>query len=347
MRKTLFLIMLSLVLGSMFTACSTDVDLYADYKNITVVYGLLDCNQDTNFIKINKAFLGPGNALDIALIADSCEYPGKLDAKIIEYRSSINQNNYQITNTYPLDTITIHTKEPGIFYAPDQKVYFTTERIKKNTDHFKYKYELQIDRGDTILTAETTIVGSDYFSVQDRSFTIVGSKGKIIWYECPNAAIYDVMVKFYFTEVGPGYRKEKCLLWPMGTFTGTESMLSYENGVFTLNYETSDFYNKLADFLGKDTLNADGTINTDVDRLVADRCVSISVSVGGEELYQFISANSPSSSIVQNIPEYTNINGGYGVFSSRVKVEQMVRLNRISELTNRENWRFRQGKEDY
>ena len=50
----------------MFNACNTDVDLYSDYKDITVVYGLLDPGKDTNYVKINKAFLGPGNAFDIA-----------------------------------------------------------------------------------------------------------------------------------------------------------------------------------------------------------------------------------------------------------------------------------------
>lgn len=338
MRKTFFLIMLLLMLGSMFTACSTDVDLYADYKNITVVYGLLDCNQDTNYVKINKAFLGPGNALDIALIADSCDYPGKLDAKIIEYRSPINHNNYQRTNTYPLDTITIHTKEPGIFYAPHQKVYYTTANIKSNEENNKYKYVLEINRGDTILTAETDIVGGEYFSIPDRPFTIVGSKGKIIWYKCPNAAIYDVLVNFYFTEVGPGYRIKKCMSWPMGSFN--EADVPMENGVYTLNYDTDVFFTKLAEFLGKDTLN------TDVYRSVADRCVSINISAGGEELQHFISVNSPSSSLVQNIPDYTNITGGYGIFSSRVRIEQLVRINKISELTNHENWHFRQGKEE-
>lgn len=327
-----------LMLASLFNACNTDVDLYADYKDITVVYGLLDCNLDTNYVKITKAFLGPGNALEIAQNPDSCNYPGKLDAKIIEYRSLLNQNNYQVTNVYPLDTITIHTKEPGVFYAPDQKVYYTKEKIRSNNNQYKYKYELQINRGDTIISSETTIVGGGNFKVQDRAFTIVGTTGKIIWFECPNAAIYDVLVKFYFTEEGPGYSEEKCMSWSIGNFTGTEPMLSLENGIYTLNYDTDVFISRLKSFLGADTLK------DNVSRVVYDRCVGINVSVGGEELHHFITVNSPSSSIVQVLPDYTNINGGYGVFSSRIHIEQLVKLNRITELTAHENWHFRQGK---
>ena len=62
MKKILLSLFSVFAFLMMFNACSTDVDLYADYKDITVVYGLLDSGADTNFIKINKAFLGPGNA---------------------------------------------------------------------------------------------------------------------------------------------------------------------------------------------------------------------------------------------------------------------------------------------
>ena len=110
MRRILLYLFSFFVSGMMLYSCSTDVDLYADYKDITVVYGLLDSGKDTNYIKINKAFLGPGNALDIALIDDSCNYPGKLDAKLIEYKGSATGSNYHQTRVLPLDTITIFNK---------------------------------------------------------------------------------------------------------------------------------------------------------------------------------------------------------------------------------------------
>ena len=99
------------------------------------------------------------------------------------------------------------------------------------------------------------------------------------------------------------------------------------------------FYASLASFLGADTLN------TNVERVISDYCLGVSVSAGGEELYNFIAVNAPSSSIVQNLPEYTNITGGgYGVFSSRCAKEQIVKMSSIPDLLSHENWRFRQGK---
>ena len=342
MRKTNLLITSLLMLVALFSACSTDVDLYADYKDITVVYGLLDSGKDTNYVKINKAFLGPGNALEIALIDDSCNYPYKLDAKILEKRAPANGTKYELTRTLVLDTLTIHTKEPGVFYSPDQLVYYTAEPINSNTDRYKYRYELQIDRGDTLLTAETDIVGGETFIIESRPLGFSADKGKIYWYPCPNAVVYEVVVKFYFTEIGPGTEtRDRCMTWSLGTHPA--STLTEDHGRFIVTYKSAMFYSHLANFLGDDTLG--GSNERTVERVITDYCLGIGVSAGGEELYNFITVNGPSSSIVQNLPEYTNISGdGYGVFSSRAAKEQIVKMSSIPHLIAHRNWKFRQGK---
>ena len=337
--KRFFVFFLSLFfLGSLFHACSTDVDLFADYKDITVVYGLLDSQKDTNYIKINKAFLGPGDAFDIALIDDSCNYPGKLDAKIIEYKASAGGNNYQQTRVLPLDTITVHNKNLGIFYAPDQKVYYTKEKLNSNTNSHKYRYELQIDRGDTILKATTEMVGGYGFVVFLSQLDFTSENGSIKWQACPNAAVYEVLIDFYFTEVGPSNDSvQRCMTWSLGTFP--ESSLNLDQNSYTIKYNASMFFPTLATFLGSDTTK-------NVERLVFEPSLRLSIAAGGDELYNFISVNGPSNSIVQNIPEYTNVSGGYGVFSSRSLLEKRVKLSSRTflELQKRENWHFRQAR---
>ena len=340
MRKSLIIFSSLFLFGMLFYSCSTDVDLYADYKDITVVYGLLDSGQDTNFIKINKAFLGPGNAFEIALIDDSCNYPGKLDAKLIEFRANAMGHNYQQTRVLPLDTITVHNKDLGIFYAPDQLIYYTKERIYSNTDHYNYKYELQIDRGDTILKSTTEMVGGYGFTIATAMGSFAAPDATPIkFYPCPNAAIYEVVLKFRFTEVSSSLDSvERCMTWSLGTYSEEELKKNMEQGRYVVSHKSSLFYTSLASFLGNDTLNQS------VDRVVKDNSLCVSIAAGGYELYNFISVNGPSSSIVQNIPEYTNIIGGYGVFSSRTMKEKWINMNSINNLMDRhENWRFRQG----
>lgn len=340
MKHTIRLLLLLSLFANLFSSCSIDVDLYADYKDITVVYGLLDVRNDTNYIKINKAFLGPGNALDIALIADSCNYPGKLNSRIIEYMASTYSNHYTQTRVLELDTITIDGKEPGIFYSPKQLVYYTKEKIKNNTDRHKYRYDLEIDRGDTVLTASTDIVGGGYFSIVNGvlNFSSNVSQGIVKWYSCPNAAVYDVLFEFNYIEIGPSQDSvPHVVTMSLGTHPATE--LSCENDQYSLTYHPNIFYSALAEEIGADSL-------LNVDRVVFEPSLRVKISAGGDELYNFISVNGPSASIVQIVPEYTNVNGGYGVFSSRTTIEKKVKLSSQTfvELCNHENWHFRQGR---
>lgn len=78
---------------AVFVSCTTDVDIYAEYRDVPIIYAMLDFRSDTNFVKITRAFCGtnddPVNANEVAQIYDSCNYPGKLDARIIELESII------------------------------------------------------------------------------------------------------------------------------------------------------------------------------------------------------------------------------------------------------------------
>ena len=67
-------IILILALSFVFSSCETDFDTIAEWKDITVVYGLLDQKNSVQYIKINKAFLGDGNALVYAQEPDSSNY---------------------------------------------------------------------------------------------------------------------------------------------------------------------------------------------------------------------------------------------------------------------------------
>ena len=109
--KKLFLSLSLLACMAFFNACTTDVELYADYKDIPVVYGLIDATTDTNFVRINRAFSSsndnPINAYEVALIADSCNYPGKLDARIIEYKLGFGNQYSPTGRVIVLDTMTM------------------------------------------------------------------------------------------------------------------------------------------------------------------------------------------------------------------------------------------------
>ncbi len=342
--KTFKLLLFLVLLGTLFQSCSTDVDLYADYKDITVVYGLLDPLKDTNYIKINKAFLGPGNALEIAQIADSCNYPDKLNCRIIEYVAPSNSSNWTKMRTLELDTITIHDKDTmGYFYAPDQLVYYTKEKIRANTEHHNFVYELEIDREDTTLRAKANIVGGPSFSMSQGVLTLSSShpQGSIKLYPCPFASIYDASIQFRYIELTPSNDSVLHYLnWDVGTYPLSNLMGDF--GTLNIPYNAEVFYQALAYEIGNDSLK-------NVERLIAEPCLTVKISAGGDDLYNFITVNGPSNSIAQNVPEYTNVIGGYGVFSSRTSIEKNMKLSSQTylDLQTHKSWHFRQCRTDH
>ena len=194
---------------TIFSSCSTDVELYADYKDVAIVYAILNPRADTNYVKITRAFCGsndnPINANNVALIADSCNYPGKLDAHIIELKKTFGGPYEPTGRVFELDTVSIHNKEEGTFYAPDEKIYYTTERLNKNSNENSYKYQLIVIKPDhDTVTAQTSMVSDDEFSIATGSVYFqmfpTNTLNKLFFYADGASSLYEVGMQFNYRE---------------------------------------------------------------------------------------------------------------------------------------------------
>lgn len=339
-----------LLFSAFFGSCSTDVDLYADYKDVAIVYAMINPKVDTNFVKIVRAFCGsnddPINANEVALIADSSNYPGRLDARIIEWKS-VNGGAYETTGrVFVLDTMTIHNKELGTFYAPDQKIYYTTERFNADNDGKKFRYELIVVKpdGDT-LSAATSMVGSEEFAILSSStnFQLAPSNalGKITFKADGAAALYDVRIQFNYREQHAGQAMEwKNVSRSFGT-QPIEEFPCYMGNTYYLEYSVNWLFNALGNAIGADTV-----INASHPNVVRhmDGFV-VSISAGGQELYYYYAANqSQLNSPVSLISSYTNIQGGYGLFSSRTTITKSLSLSAAAkrDLFSVSSWGFKE-----
>jgi len=303
-------------------ACSTDVDLYADYKDITVVYGLLDAQDDTAFIKVTKAFLGPGNALKIAQNPDSSNYSEKLNVQLTGKKGNVD------LPVITLDTITIHNKMAGdsVFYFPSQLLYYT----KANLDPLA-TYQLTIQRGEKEIVANTNMVESFPITFPTNRINFSADvAAQLRWNSAKYGKRYEVNLVFHYRELKPGNPDtlDKTLNWNLGmrksiTLNGGEEL--------EVNYQGQEFYNRLGQQL-EDVLN--------VKRWAGN--VDVIISAGGDELSTFIDVNAPSNSIIQELPEYSNIENGYGIFSSRRNSTRTYRLTVQSEtkLVEEYDWGF-------
>ncbi len=350
--KFIRFILTFIVFISVFVSCTTDVDMYADYKDVAIIYAMLNARADTNYVKITRAFCGandnPINANEVALIYDSCNYPGKLDVRIIELKNT-HGGPYEPTNReFVLDTITIHNKQEGTFYSPHQIVYYTTEPFNTGTNGNKYKYHLVIIKpdGDTI-TAQTSMVGNEEFAIVSGSanFQInhTDDLGKILFRADGSGSLYDVKIQFNYREKLAGQEiKYKNVSRSFGT-KPLEDFEKVDNtgNTYYQEYSLNWLFNALANAIGGDTI-----VNPNHPNVVRyfDGFV-ISISAGGDELnYYYIANQAQLNSPIALVSTYTNITGGYGLFSSRTTIEKPVKLSStaLRDLYGKESWGFKE-----
>jgi len=248
------------------------VDLLAPYKEVMVIYGVLDPTDSVQYIRINKAFLGEGNAYTFAQVADSFQYADVLDVKLERYKN----NNF--AGAINLERFEGPPLKDGIFATAPNYLYRTTglDSIYQDSE---YKLVVTNTQTGNVATSKTVIVSkvgsitnpasfqtAVDFADPDNQFIAKFTRGN-------NAKYYDLNMRFnyYETEIANPSN------------TQIKSVFFRVNGLVTRTARSVDL-----------------------------------IWVGGaEELYTYYQVNRPPTGINQSIPQYTNIDGGIGIFSSK------------------------------
>ena len=299
-------LLISAVLGA--SSCKEEVDLIGDFKETAIVYGLLDQSDSVHMIKIMRAFVGPGNAEDIAQISDS-NYFQSVDAVVSEIMNGL------VTRTWTLQDTIITDKDPnGAFFAPDQKLYFFETSPSAPLDpNATYHLAIDIDNGKFKVEGETGIVDglSSGISNQNTQFKFVTDPAEYtsqaIYVNTGNSYVVNTRVRTHFNEHIGATSTPTSFDWNIGESPTTPgSQIS-----FSANGET--FYQLLADKCSQGDPSVDKR---------SFNSFEITITAGAEELYNYMLVNEPSSSLAQSKPTYTNLTatndfGVVGIFSSR------------------------------
>ena len=316
MRKlTVFLLIILSVI--ILDSCDGPFNIFADGEEVTVVYGYLDADADTNFLKITKSFTG--NAVEMAPDYSASNYDYKLDVRLIGKFA----DNKNIVRTVVLDTTSVYKPyDPeGLFYSGrNQTLYYTTEKLLENEE-----YQLEIVRKDSVeITSKVrTICGSTIKKPLNNISFESSATNKIEWRSNTFnqlAAYYEVIGYFHYKQLDPGssdttYHKMR---WYFGSGTGEELYNSSNLNMFA-NYTPTTFYSKLA-------ADANITNNTDTYTRRFVDCFEIVITATGDELYNYILIQN-SGSAIMDTPEYTNIENGVGIFSSRSVCSKKIAVN--------------------
>ena len=298
-------------------SCEEDFNLNAPYKDITVVYGLIDPGEDTIFLKINKAFLGDGNVMEMAKIEDSSIYVTALQATIEEWA------NGNFVKSYKLDTITINNKEEGTFYNPYQLIYYTPYEPVTTSE-----YRLKVEVNNRTITAATNLVND--FTIkkpiagsQFIQFT-PGNEGTIEWTSAVYGKRYEVVIRIKYKEVFLDSPDTvfKYVDWGMGT---KKSVNDKGGEDMIVKYGNDAFYT----FIGNQIPYSDPAKEANVKERYTDG-VDFIIAVAADALNLYMEVNEPSNSIVQERPEFSNVSDGIGLFSSRFKNSRTKKIGAVT-----------------
>jgi len=288
------------VFAIVFTACETDFDVNAEWEEVTVVYGLLDAGDEnkTQLVKINKAFLGEMDALQMAKYADSINFdPLELAVKVIRLKNNGN------TDTITLDELPT-LRDSDIFH--DSIIVYTFENndfLNSNSE-----YELLIKNnitGNEVSSSTNIVSGFDFDMGNGFPFGFIET-----WIPGnPSATKFSSTVVTWGNSTDNGVQYQIDLIFNYNendlakSLIYTSSVLE-ETAIF--EFEGEKFFNFLKNELVQDPLIEREFISID-----------LVMTVGSEDLKTYRIINEEITGIVQERPQFTNINNGIGLFSSR------------------------------
>ena len=298
--------------GTLFFGCSTDLDVTAPYKEITVVYSLLNKNDNIHWVKINKAFLGDGDAFVYAQVPDSTEYT---DEQLTDARVERIDANGNVAATMLLhDTILLDRPE-GLFTWPVHKMYYFRGDLPDGHLAYEDRYRLvAIAKGNKVEAITPIVNDLGVYNPTQNPETEMALKQNnsyqslpIKWFTTANGRRYEAYYRFHYDEVttdGVFHAKS------FDTFVGSvvSSSVPGQPDEVSLNGEL--FYQTVANRVPQ-------MAEPDVQQRIF-RGVEFYWWIAASDLHTYLQLANPISGIVEERPDYSNITGGYGLLSSRM-----------------------------
>jgi hypothetical protein len=315
MKNLLYLIAVILM-----ASCSTEIKVNADWKNVPVIYGLLDVNDTIHYIKVNKAFLGEAAANDMAQVRDSSEY-GNVEVTIERYLDDELIAGSEVV----LKDSVFENKDQGVFYSPNQTIYY----FKGNLDaQYTYKLNVNIPGLDEPVYAETPLIANERLDAnslfESNSVPLSLMDGdasyqdalKFEWLTIPNGKSYQLVAIFHYDD----YYKDSSVVSRSFEipYTIKKSFKTDGGEELFVTISGEGFYQQIATNIPK--LSETKPNNGSDLAYRRFRFVAFDMIVGGDELNTYINVNEPATGILDDKPEYTNITNGIGIFSTRIRL---------------------------
>ena len=312
-----------------FMSCNDKLDLNAPYKEMPSIYAVLNPQEQKQVIRVNKVFLGEGDANVMAKVADSVNYqPGEITVSLT--RKFYGTPDFDVTPDEPgvkklkFDEEVV-TTAAGAFNTT-QRVYTTTKRLFANGE---YRLEVRNNKTGNVFTSEISALDSiklpgisplaaPYYPVKpgsDPSYYIDYSNQGITYnvrFKPNEAKIYQLRIRVHFFD-SIGGSPEKTYQYVDYDFTNQHVI----TGGYILNSFTgADFFKAIGNSLSRANLKDPTTI-------AGRKTYKIQYFVfsSTQEYMDYLQYAAPSLNISQSKPLYSNFDGkaALGIFTFRTR----------------------------
>jgi hypothetical protein len=316
------------------TACKNDLKLNAPYKEVPSIYAILNPQDNIQLIRINKVFLGEGDANQMAQIADSINYQAGDLTVSIQRANEIGAKDPAI---YFKDSL-IKAKS-GAFNST-QRVYVTSNKIIPTG---VYVLTVKNNKTGNVFTAKAAAIDSvkgDQGSVPisppyypylptappdpDNSMHFINYKDganppiKYSPNEARSGKLYQLVVRMHFYD--SLFNNQKVYRYVDYSFgnQNIKDALKLPNGLKSLtnDFKKDDFFFSIGLSLSKMGLN-------DNLSLLGRKMYKIQYFIYSttQDYIDYLQYNSPSLSISQNKPLYSNFDSqaALGIFTFRTR----------------------------
>lgn len=336
-------------------SCKNDLKIIAPYKEIPQVHAIITPQDSIHMIRINKIFLGEGNANDMAQVPDSVNYKaGDLTVWLERYVNGVKtvaEQNTGKTELYFRDSTV--TLEDGAF-AKFQRVYVMNDKLFNDG---VYKLTIKNNHTGNVFTSTTTVIGpvpssglppfqAPYYPYTpqptDPPYFYVDYSNQSTNYTvrtkpAPGGFIHDLTIRIhYYDKVTPNGSHPDGKIYHMYDFVFFPKQL-YEiqnisnNDYFVFSFKSpslfEDFGAKLVNaplppaFLGRKVYKVDYI------------CLAAS-----QEYYDYLQFSAPSLSFAQEKTLYSNFTNraalGIFTFRSRYQISKVVANAFVDEFAN-------------
>ncbi len=297
-------------LGFLLSGCNNDLELTAPWKDIPVVYGLINHQDTAHYIRVEKAFLDPEtDAFTLAQIADSLYY----DQAVVKL------HDVKTGETWTLERVDGnlegYVRQPGIFAQAPNYLY----KIRGDVIDLQGGEELEfiLERGDDSepVTATTFVLEDMHFATGlpgDKLSFRYTSDTRVAWVPGPHAWVFDLLMYIHYRETdpdNPGNVLDKTVVWKVRK--GIEREVSGGQPVSSVLVEFPgiEFYQ----FMANNIEANDAVVRT-------FKSIDLEVVGAGAEFKELLDISQANVGITgsQELPSYTNLSEGVGIFSSRI-----------------------------